>query len=73
MAKRIAVISNQCVACGSCIKICPKKAIHIPKGITAVVNSEACVGCGKCAKVCPASVITIVQREEKTNDEKTLV
>lgn len=60
MAKRKAVVNLQdCVACGCCMKICPRNAISIPKGICAEIDSELCVGCGKCAKECPASVITL--------------
>lgn len=57
--RQAAVDSNVCVACGACIKVCPKAAISIWKGCFAEVNGEACVGCGKCAKTCPASCITI--------------
>ena len=59
MAKRKAVVSIQdCVACGCCIKVCPRNAISIPDGIYANIHQDLCVGCGKCAKECPASVIT---------------
>ena len=64
MAKRKAVVNLQdCVACGCCLKICPRNAISIPKGICAEIDSELCVGCGKCAKECPASIITISEVE----------
>ena len=53
------VDTNDCVACGCCVKVCPKNAIEIWKGIIAKINFESCVGCGKCAKECPASVITV--------------
>lgn len=60
MSKRKATVSiRECVACGCCVKVCPKNAIHIPKGIFAEINDDLCVGCGKCAKECPASVITM--------------
>ena len=60
MAKRKALVSTRlCVACGCCMKVCPKNAISIPKGIFAEVDRELCVGCGKCMKECPASVITL--------------
>lgn len=63
MAKRIAMVdASDCVACGCCIKVCPKDAISIPKGIVAQVQPDLCVGCGKCAKECPASVITVKER-----------
>lgn len=65
MIKRKAAVSiRECVACGCCIKVCPKNAIVIPKGIYAEINNELCVGCGKCAKECPASVITLEVTEQ---------
>lgn len=65
MVKRKASVSiRECVACGCCIKVCPKNAIAIPKGIYAEINPESCVGCGKCAKECPASVITLEVTEQ---------
>lgn len=63
-AKRIATVGTECVACGSCVKVCPLGAIRIWKGVRATIDPSRCVGCGKCAKECPASIITIQQREE---------
>lgn len=60
MPKRKAKVNIQeCVACGCCIKVCPKNAITVPKGIYAKIDPDLCVGCGKCAKECPASVIML--------------
>lgn len=53
------VDTNDCVACGCCVKVCPRNTIEIWNGIMAKIKMESCVGCGKCAKECPASVITI--------------
>lgn len=62
--KRKAVVNqSDCVACGCCVKVCPKGAIRIWKGIMAEVAMETCVGCGKCVKECPASVIEIQEVE----------
>ena len=47
------------VASSDCVKVCPKSAIQIARGVTAAVDLEKCVGCGRCAKECPATVITI--------------
>jgi ferredoxin len=60
--KKIAKILSECVACGCCMKICPKQAISVPKGIRAEVDESKCIGCGKCAKACPAQVIQIIER-----------
>ena len=63
--KRKAIISTkECVACGCCIKVCPRAAISIPLGMYADVNKELCVGCGKCAQECPACVITLQEAEQ---------
>ena len=50
---------KECVACGSCLKVCRKDAIHIDRGQYATVDESKCVGCGLCAKICPASCIEI--------------
>jgi ferredoxin len=64
MAKRLAKITKDlCVACGCCVKVCPKEAISIYQGKYAQVNESKCIGCGLCAKECPASIITIEKRE----------
>ena len=60
MAIRKAIVSTRdCAACGCCIKVCPKGAITVPKGIYAKVDETLCIGCGKCAKECPASIISM--------------
>lgn len=65
MSKRIAAPdSSICVACGACIKVCPREAIRIFKGCCAIVDIEKCIGCGKCEKICPAGCITVKDREE---------
>ena len=63
-----------CVACGACVKECPRSAGAVHRGCHAVVAPERCVGCGKCAKVCPAGCIVIEERGDGSdNKEKTLV
>lgn len=59
---RIASIGDECVACGTCVTVCPRSALRIEKGIRSVVDPERCVGCGKCAVNCPAAVISTVER-----------
>ena len=49
---RVSQIGKECVACGTCVPVCPKEAIQIRWGVSAHVDEEKCVGCGRCAKVC---------------------
>ena len=66
--KKAFVEQSDCVACGCCVKVCPRGAIQIIRGITAQVDMEKCIGCGKCAKECPASVIKIEEAKALKND-----
>ncbi|MCK4733186.1 MAG: Coenzyme F420 hydrogenase/dehydrogenase, beta subunit C-terminal domain [Methanophagales archaeon] len=52
------VKSNLCTGCGTCIALCPEKAIRLTinekKGIyIPELNEEKCNNCGICYKVCP--------------------
>ena len=73
LSKNLArVDAGTCVACGCCLKVCPRQALSVFKGSYAVVNQDACVGCGLCAKECPASVISILPRShQKTESAQT--
>lgn len=62
LSKRLAQVGRECVACGTCMKVCPRAAIRVMSGVAAQVDGALCVGCGKCANVCPADVIAIVER-----------
>ena len=65
--KKMAVIDqNACVACGVCMKACPRDAITIYRGCYAVVEKDKCVGCGLCTKHCPAGCIC----QKERGDEK---
>ncbi len=61
-SKFYAVVSNNCVACGACMKVCPREAIKVKKGVRAFVDESLCVGCGLCVNICPAGVISKVER-----------
>lgn len=54
---------NSCVACGSCVDVCPRGAMSIYAGSYAQVDDDICVGCGTCAKECPASAIQVEVRK----------
>lgn len=49
------VISDDCVACGSCLPECPVDAIS--EGEPYVIDPDLCTDCGACAEVCPVECI----------------
>lgn len=62
-SKRYAQVGEYCVACGSCLKVCPMSAISIWKGVVARIDPDRCVGCSKCVRECPAGTIELKDRE----------
>ncbi|MDA8233809.1 MAG: 4Fe-4S binding protein [Clostridia bacterium] len=48
-------ISEECVACGTCLDACPVEAI---KEGDVYVISDACSDCGSCAEACPVGAIS---------------
>jgi aryl-alcohol dehydrogenase-like predicted oxidoreductase/Pyruvate/2-oxoacid:ferredoxin oxidoreductase delta subunit len=56
--KQIHIVQGDCEACGSCIVLCPARAIKMhASGDFAQVSPELCVGCGYCAIGCPVRAI----------------
>jgi NAD-dependent dihydropyrimidine dehydrogenase PreA subunit len=49
------VITDECVACGTCAEECPAEAIE--EGEPYAINEEKCTECGSCSEVCPVEAI----------------
>ncbi|WKY46617.1 4Fe-4S dicluster domain-containing protein [Eubacteriaceae bacterium ES3] len=63
----IPVISEECIGCGKCEKVCPVLAIAMKnkqegKDI-AEVDQGICLGCGICVRSCPKKAIHLERRE----------
>ncbi|HKM31800.1 MAG: 4Fe-4S binding protein [Bacteroidales bacterium] len=48
-------ITENCIACGTCIDECPVEAIS--SGDIYVIDADECIDCGACAAVCPVGAI----------------
>ena len=46
------VISDECIACGSCEAQCPVNAISGAKGVPYEIDAETCIKCGACQAAC---------------------
>lgn len=49
-------ISEDCLACGTCLPECPVEAIS--EGAVYSIDPAKCTDCGSCAAVCPAEAIS---------------
>jgi ferredoxin len=49
------VITEDCVACGTCAGECPVEAIS--EGDIYVIDPDKCLSCGTCADACPTGAI----------------
>ena len=48
-------VTNECVACGSCVAACPFGAIEMANETAQI--TEACTACGACIETCPVAAI----------------
>ncbi|MHA1725025.1 MAG: 4Fe-4S binding protein [Promethearchaeota archaeon] len=49
-----------CVACGTCVEMCPMKIIEINDAV-AKLDENKCIGCGVCAYHCPNEAIQLIR------------
>ncbi|MCK4257488.1 MAG: glycyl-radical enzyme activating protein [Halanaerobiales bacterium] len=50
---------EQCIGCGTCIKICANKAIVLIDG-KASINDASCSLCGECVHFCPVNAVEMM-------------
>lgn len=53
---------GKCIACRSCIKACPQKALRPVKGKGIVTDTKKCILCGACAAACPTKAMEMAAR-----------
>jgi ferredoxin len=50
------IITDECVACGTCTETCPAEAI-LEGEEKYSIDQEKCTECGACVEVCPTEAI----------------
>jgi heterodisulfide reductase subunit A-like polyferredoxin len=55
-----------CVACATCVKVCPYGAPTINELRKAEIQGAKCMGCGSCVAACPGKAIALQQHERQT-------
>lgn len=53
------VDANKCVACMTCIHVCPYGAPMVGKNNKAEIQHAVCMGCGSCTSECPARAVKL--------------
>ncbi len=56
-----------CLGFGTCVRVCPVKAIRIGDRRLPVIDANKCIGCGRCVQECPRHVMTLVPRDKKVH------
>ncbi len=65
IAGQIAQVNPEhCVACATCVKVCPYGAPMINDLHKAEIQGAKCMGCGSCVSECPARTITLRHQED---------
>ncbi len=61
-------ISDQCVACGNCVTVCPSKVFVQEEHTTPIAkHPQSCISCGHCEAICNANAIVCEPFREKGN------
>ena len=50
-------ITEKCIGCSVCKKICPVDAVQGEKGKDHNIDVARCIGCGACGRICPQSAV----------------
>lgn len=66
MFRDLYAITDACIGCGICTKVCPKKCFHL-EGQRSVWDGIGCIACMACIHACPMRAIQLRMPEKNPN------
>ncbi len=51
------IITESCIGCGACVKICPSRAVTGEKKKLHTIDTDLCIQCRACGTVCPTGSV----------------
>ncbi len=65
--KTLEFLSTKCIACGSCVRVCPSGALRLDReGLH--LERAVCNACGACAEVCPTHALSMIGRRMSVDE-----
>ena len=62
-ARELLQKADNCLACGLCVRVCPKGAVSLEAGQAPAIDRALCDDCGLCARDCPGKALVMAGTE----------
>jgi pyruvate formate lyase activating enzyme len=70
---QLSYVAEKCIACGECVKACPRGALSLDAAQNAALDRKRCDNCGRCAAVCDAKALEMVGRDATVDEVLAVV
>ena len=60
----IEIITDRCIGCGACSKVCPGSLIHLREGKATLPYPQNCWACASCIKECQLGALRLYLGED---------